>query len=812
MDLTEAIKHAIDGNAVLFVGSGFSRSAKNLDGQSLKTGSQLAEFLSEECHLSESASLEDVADLYIEKHGATKLVNLLTRQFQVSELGPEHSTFDCIPWKRIYTTNYDNAIELAYKANKRPIVPITLEDNIRRLREESTQCIHINGYIDALTDETLFTRFKLTDTSYASSSFADSAWVGQFRHDIVAASAVIFVGYSAYDLDIKRILLGSPEGSLKTFFVVGANPTELTRHKLSKFGCVEREDISSLSKRISFISKNYTPREYTAVSGRYVVQVEAPTESSNPRDRDVLDLLLWGKTNRAFVWGAITGSSTMPYVCDREAVSHCLQMLEDGERNVIVRSDLGNGKSVFLECLGVMAAQFGYTVLHLCDQGPSSVEEVEAAARCDEKTLLLVDSYTSMRSEVEALAHHRSDQLRVVFAARTLRHDVSFTWLHELLGIDSIPEIDLDQLSESDCRWFCDSLNTYGLWGERAGWSQYRKLKFLRNDCEGRVSNILLEILRSPAIAERLTHVINSISWAGRMYLEAAASVLSLSVLDIGANLEILSNLVGTEVLNQASFRNNEAIRELFDFERGQIVARSSIIGRHLLTSSIDPTVSVNALGTMAANADRLRGSNLYYGILRELMRFSNVQSILPLQHKMNAVLVYYERLKNFQSCKTNPNFWLQYAIARLALGSYDDARIKLSTAYAHAETRPSYNTFMIDNTAARLELEQLIAAPTGDRVQAIASFRKARAILNNQVSKREYRDYPFRVATQYEPFLAAHRSVLRAEDREEIARAARFILRRIDGLSTYRSEHRNVVKCRKAMEQILGDISLTDA
>ena len=812
MDLTEAIEHAIDGNAVLFVGSGFSRSAKNLDGQPLKTGGRLAEFLSEECGLSEPASLDDVADLYVAKHGTTKLVNLLTREFQVSKLGPEHPTFGRIPWKRIYTTNYDNTIELAYKANKRPIVPIALEDNIRRVRHATAHCIHINGFINDLTDEMLFTGFKLTDTSYSSRTFTDSAWAGQFRHDIAAANAVLFVGYSAYDLDIKRILLDSPEGCQKTLFAVGANPDELTRHKLSKFGRVEKEDTASLSQTISNILTTYTPREHTTVSGRYVVQVVAPAESMNPRDRDILDLLLWGKVNRAFVWGAVTGSSAVPYVCDRESVSRCLQMLEDGERDIVVRSDLGNGKSVFLECLGAMAAQFGYAVLHLGNHGPGSVGEVEAAAHCDEKTLLLVDSYTLRRPEVEALAHHRSGQLRVVFAARTLRHDVSFAWLYNLLGVDSIPEIDLDRLSERDRQWFCDTLDTYGLWGARAKWSRHRKLAFLRDNCEGRVSSVLIAILSSPTIVERLTHVVNSISSAGRAYLEVAASVLAISVREIGTDLELLSNLVGAEVLNQASFRNNEAIRELFDFESGRIIARSAVVGRHILTSSIDPDVSVCALRTMAANADRLSGSGFYFQILRELTMFSNVQSVLPAQHKMNAVLVYYESLKNFQSCKTNPNFWLQYAIAKLALESYEDARIKIATAYAHAKARAGYNTFMIDNTAARLELEQLIADPAGDRTQAMASFRKARIILNNQVSKLEYRHYPFRVAGKYEPFLAAHRLVLTAEDRKEIARAARFILRRIDALSAYRAKHRYVVECRQAMEQILNENPLADA
>jgi hypothetical protein len=794
------------------VGSGFSRSAKNLDGQPLKTGGQLAEFLGQECSLLESASLEDVADLYIAKHGKTKLVDLLTRQFQVSQLAPEHAIFGLIRWKRIYTTNYDNVIELAYRQNGRPIIPITLEASIRRVREASAQCVHINGFINGLTEETLFTDFRLTDTSYSSSTFADSAWSGQLLHDIAAANAVFFVGYSAYDLDIKRVLRESPEWSRKTFFIVGTNPAELIRHKLSKFGHVEEEDTVSLSKKISSIYGTYSPREHTTVSGRYVIPVEAPEESMNPRDRDVFDLFLWGKINRALVWGAVTRSSTDPYVCPRQEVYRCLQMLEDGEKDVVVRSDLGNGKSVFLECVGAMAVQFGYKVLHLDSQGPGSVGEVETAAHSDRKTLLLVDTYTSLRPEVDALAHHRSDQLQVVFTARTLKHDVAFGWLHDLLGVDSIPEIDLDRLSEKDRQWFCDSLDTYGLWGERSEWSRVRKLDFLQHECGGRVSSVLLAILNSPAIVDRLRRVVDSISTSSRSYAEVAASVLALSVLDIGTSLELLSNLVGTDVLNQASFRTNEGIRELLDFSSDRIISKSAVIGRYILTSSIDPDISVSALGTMAANADKLSGDPRYYTMLRELTRFSNVQSILPSHGKMNAVIVYYERLKNFASCKTNPHFWLQYAIARLALGYYQDARIKLATAYSHAKTRHGYDTFMIDNTLARLELEELIASPTADRGCAMESFRKARAILNDQVSKRENRHYPFRVAGSYEPFLAAHLSILTREDREEVARAARFILRRIEGLSTYRANHRYVVDCRHAMEQILAENPITDS
>ncbi|MCG6553965.1 MAG: hypothetical protein L7F77_16710 [Candidatus Magnetominusculus sp. LBB02] len=42
MKIEEAIQEAINGNAVLFTGSGFSASAENLRGSNIKTGSDLA--------------------------------------------------------------------------------------------------------------------------------------------------------------------------------------------------------------------------------------------------------------------------------------------------------------------------------------------------------------------------------------------------------------------------------------------------------------------------------------------------------------------------------------------------------------------------------------------------------------------------------------------------------------------------------------------------------------------------------------------------------------------------------------------------
>ena len=811
MEMKMAIEHAIDGEALLFLGSGFSSSARNTNDLHPRTGRKLAQLLCKMSGLTTSGPLQDASDLYVERFGPISLVDVLTKEYQVITIAPEHTVFGKIPWRRVYTTNYDNTMELAYKANSRTMVPIILTDHIRRVAEASAQCVHINGFIDGLTEDALFSTFKLTDTSYSSSTFAASPWSAQFRHDISAASAVLFVGYSLYDLDVCRILLESPEVANKTIFVAGRNPDELTKSRLAKYGQLAPVDTVDVAKLIDEILHSYTPRVHTSLRGRFVVPIHAPPAGAGPRDRDVHDLFLWGKVDRGLVWSSVSRSFPQPYVCTRAMVGRCLEMLCDGEKHIVVRSDLGNGKTLFLETLGAMAAQSGFNVLYLDAQGSGSVLEVEEASRASAKTLLLIDGYTNKRSEVEALSRNRSDQLHVVYSARSLKHDVCYEWLQRSLEVDTIPELDLDVLDPADSAWFCDVLDTYGLWGARASATTEQKARFLQEKCGAHTSTLLLEILQAPTIIERLSAVIEGISGKDRDYVKTVASILVLSVIEIATTTEVLTDLIGTEVLNQASFRNLESVKELLDFKSGRIIAKSSVVGRYILTESIDPQVTVTALTQMAVRANSLRGKALYHDILRELMRFGNVQSVLPAKHHMNAILVYYEALKNLDSAKRNPHFWLQYAIGNIALSRYEDAGIKLDTAYALAKTLPGYNTYMLDNTAARLELEKLTVTPESDRSVAMAGFRRARGILNEQVSSPYHRDYPFRVAAKYGAFLAVYRSILTPEDKEEIARACRFMLRRIEALPTYRAEQRYVKECYGVMQRIVKEDPIVD-
>jgi hypothetical protein len=206
VNLSSAIEHALDGNAILFLGAGFSTGAHNLRDKPLMTSGQLASHLAKIVDIEEDAFLEDAAEEYINRFGKDRLIQELFNEFSVRDVSNAHEIIAQVPWKTLYTTNYDNVSEMSYTRVGRKLLPLTLSDNIKKVaRGDFTHCVHINGFIQRLNVETLENEFKLTDLSYITSSLSNSPWMTKFRDDIQSARAVFFVGYSLQsDLDIRR--------------------------------------------------------------------------------------------------------------------------------------------------------------------------------------------------------------------------------------------------------------------------------------------------------------------------------------------------------------------------------------------------------------------------------------------------------------------------------------------------------------------------------------------------------------------------------------------------------------------------------
>ena len=165
-----------------------------------KTGGALAEYLRGEAKLPEGTSLEDASEEFALQRGDAGLISELQQEFTAREVSATQIEILRQPWKRVWTTNYDNVAEIsAARAGKR-LTPVTLSDDRRDVPTSGTLSVHLTGYIDRVTQSNLWSEIKLTDTSYLTASIVQSPWSVLLLQDVQAARAVFFVGYSTSDL------------------------------------------------------------------------------------------------------------------------------------------------------------------------------------------------------------------------------------------------------------------------------------------------------------------------------------------------------------------------------------------------------------------------------------------------------------------------------------------------------------------------------------------------------------------------------------------------------------------------------------
>ena len=161
MDITYAIKKALDGDAILFLGSGASTSVLNKNGDTMPIGKTLANRIYPGCDdLQQSMDLylDDMSKENIDSENA--LIQLLKNEFESTGVSEAHEELCRIPWKRIYTTNYDDIVERTYSKNSINLKSLTLNDLAAdALSEDKLVYLHINGYIKRLTKQTLILIF-----------------------------------------------------------------------------------------------------------------------------------------------------------------------------------------------------------------------------------------------------------------------------------------------------------------------------------------------------------------------------------------------------------------------------------------------------------------------------------------------------------------------------------------------------------------------------------------------------------------------------------------------------------------------------
>ncbi len=811
MDLKDAINYILDGDGILFTGAGASLSAINIVGENLKTLNELTSLLYRECDMESDGNISYATDEFLNKHGESALIKLLKEQYTVKEISKEHEVIASVDWKRIYTTNYDNVIEVAYHKQGKILTTVNLNDRPYHFKDKKQLAIHLNGEINGLNSDTINKSFKLTEPSYLSQDFQNSEWISLFRQDLKTSSAIVFIGFSlSNDLDLKRIIYSTPELIDKTYFILSENESEATIRNIKRYGIPVEIGIENFAKLIEGQKKTFLKK--VVYDKKYFCFKQPKLDNLPPdvTDKNFYSMLQDGDINNKILQYSLFSPDDYPYFVYRDKLDSVINSIRNGVKNILVTSDIGNGKTLFVKGLSFLLKKEGYTVFEYDKFYSTQEREIETICSLEGKNAIIVENYNHYNDVISTIENLRND-IVLVLTERSILNDVTYYKLEKLLH-HPIYFVDLNILNDEEISKFIKLFDHYGYWGGRASESYDRKFSFIADagngNCYRSIRLLLLKQFESNDILKRFQVVINSLQ-NKKNYHEALALILVSNVFNFTLQLDDLVYVLDDEVLNDFSFRKDIAVREFVNFDEGRIKVKSSILSEAILRNVVSSHAIIDTLIKVCCRLDNRRDDKNIRIILKELISFSNLQSILKKdtsEYKFN-ILRFFEGIRNMQYCKQNPHYWLQYAIARLAEREYGLADKYFQSAYSLSKKIDWFDTYQIDNHYARYLIENEIYYGALDT--CMGQFLKAHKILANPHDKNKTRHYPFRVAQNYFPFYQKFFKELPQKDKQVFLHSCEEIIMKVDVYLKSIDNYRIKKEVEKAKELILEILSI---
>lgn len=754
MNFDEAALRVSLNRSLAFFGSGFSRDATNVAGQLIPSVDWLEKHFSTAVGEIEQLPLDLAAQEYVRKRVDPDIRTFLSQQFTAAKVEPHQEHISTLPWRRVYTTNYDDVIEHSRKARSLPTTSVTSFDEPQNVADDFT-VVHLHGFVERLSQQEWDQTYVLTNTQYASDILRESGWLETFRYDAAYADAIFFFGYSMADLDIARLMYENPSVTEKTFFVTGRSVSRATAVRVSGYGTLVDQDVADIAAKFPVAGAPDAPRPAPFLAS--LEKRNTPPAVRRPGREDVLSYLVKGDSSIPFIKRDLV-SGTHEYFVSRDQVNMRASGLGDRPERLLVHSDLGNGKTGSLVEFDHHFATAGWDVLWFSGDKDGFKYDLDYLSSLgslgQSKVAVFIENCFSFSNEVKQLIT-RFPLISLVLTTRSAALQTRVADLAETFGED-FEVLDLDSLSPEEARDFDAILFDNGLWGEKQGLSEAERLKYIAGKCRYDLATLLVDVCRSSDIFARVKEELGALDSHPYEIKKPVIATLCLSYAGARLSVAQICDLVQADLFKYGKYQRDPAILEFIDFDSSRVIARSSTFARAVLKDIVPDHLLIGLIPDLLRRLDQLKGTvPLFNESVKQMMRFGYIEQILSDENKEQKLVSFFEAVRATGVGVSNPQFWLQYAIACMSFSDYENAERNFNTAFGLAGNRGGYDPYQIENQHARFLLESRSrSARWGDYFD---SFHSAHDIVARQMNNFTEGFYPYRVAILYLEFVEAN-------------------------------------------------------
>lgn len=766
-------------SSLLFLGAGFSSAATNVIKGNPPTAEVLKKKIKDLALLPEDdpSELSDLST-YAVRNGKD-LFSLLYNLYTIVRVNADQATILSQPWLRIYTTNYDDAVEFFWKSKP---------DEDRKAQSYSTQSqipsnlpkgtiIHLHGYIRECSRDNMLEQLVLSHRSYAQQRVLSSPWWDVFERDMRVARHLFFVGYDLRDFEPARYLTRNPTSVSKTHFVLLAAKSPVESSRLDEYGQRHGIGVAGFANECKHSVVAERIRHSTGLrTFSFVDLLKDNKVAVRPTPLEIQSLLTFGNFSFQRLLSTFPKAS---YVVPRtETINQCISEIKRA-RTLVIHSKIGNGKSVFGKCLEIRLTELGYSCFEHRDKIAPTDNEIDFI-NGQSNPVVFFDDYDTAYANMHLFAGMKSETRFVIEVLTSTLH-VRYSEAFDRL-LKPIARIDLNVLNKDDCTKLYKLLDEAGLAPREF------KQKFVSGV---EMRDIVISIFENADVIGKIDKIVDPIirTNEARVVLFSSAILKAAGLRTDPGFVRAISNTDPYDVLCRAG----QHAYEFVDFAHDRVEPHSALFSEFLLRRYFEPRGIVGAIFLMAAEAarrmnedgdpqsERMRSARATLGAL---LRFTFLAELLEKAPERDVEITFlYENCRDNVNIQREPLFWLQYSIFMQALGRWDLAERHMETAYERGRARPDFRTYQLDTNSLglliALELRAPKDAPIARGQRLLELLDKSRAM----IGEGNHRGHILKVLLTLEPFVRARIAGLSAAERVGLRHQARLNVEALNAL-----------------------------